>query len=412
MAVIAAYTSPAIGHAYPFAGVLLELRRRGHRIHMRTLASEVDRMRMLGFDAGPIDPRIERIELDDWHAQRVVDGLARTGATFCRRGELDGPDMRSLIDDSQPDLLLTDVNSWGATAVAERSGLPWVALSPYTPCLRSPSAPPFGPGLLPARGRIGAIRDAVVDRTVFRAATRAVVPALNALRARVAGLPPVATIDEMLRRAPLTIVTTAEPFEYHHDDWAPRMRLVGPVSWEPTMATPAWLDAIEGPMVLVSTASEYQGDTAMVRVALEALRDEPVTVVATMPAAARLGMEPPPNARVVDFVPHGLVLGRAVCAITHGGMGVTQKALARRVPVVAVPWGRDQFEVAARVEHARAGVRLQRKHLTPERLLDAVRTARGMREGVEAVAAGFKAAGGAAHAATLLEERLWEGTPA
>ncbi|HET8868741.1 MAG TPA: hypothetical protein VFM87_10465, partial [Agrococcus sp.] len=71
-----------------------------------------------------------------------------------------------------------------------------------------------------------------------------------------------------------------------------------------------------------------------------------------------------------------------------------------------VPWGRDQHEVAARVEHAGAGVRLGRRQLTPERVRDAVRRARGMRAGAEAVAAGLRAAGGAARAADLVEERL------
>ena len=406
MALIAAYTSPAIGHVYPFAGVLLELHRRGHRIRLRTLASQVDRMRMLGFATDAIDARIEQIPFDDWRARRVLDGMRRVGEIFCERGTLDGPDLQGLIDDSRPDLVMTDVNTWGAAAVAERSGLPWVALSPYTPFVRSPGTPPYGPGLAPMAGPVGALRDAVVRRGVLEAAVRLVLPGLNAMRAQVAGLPPVASVDEAVRRAPLMLVTTAEPLEYRHDDWAPRLQLVGPVSWEPPVAAPAWLDAVEGPVVLVSTSSDYQGDTDIVRVALEALRDEPVTVVATMPAGARLGFPPPPNARVAEFVPHSAVLARAVCAITHGGMGVTQKALARHVPVVVVPWGRDQHEVAARVEHAGAGVRLGRRQLTPERVRDAVRRARGMRAGAEAVAAGLLAAGGATRAADLVEERL------
>ena len=109
---------------------------------------------------------------------------------------------------------------------------------------------------------------------------------------------------------------------------------------------------------------------------------------------------------MTGFLPHGPVLDRAVCLITHGGMGVTQKALERRVPVVVVPWGRDQFEVAARVEHAGAGVRMPRSRLTPDSMRDAVRRARRMQSGVEAVAAGLAAAGGAPRAADLIEEQL------
>ena len=406
MALIAAYTSPAIAHVYPFAGILLELQRRGHRIVLRTMAAEVDRMRQLGFDADAIDPAIDRGEFDDWRRRKPLATLLRLGELYCDRGELDGPDLQSLIDEKRPDMLLTDVNAWGAAAVAERSGLPWVALSPYTPVLRSKGWPPFGPGLRPMAGPMGRLRDALAERAVLGAANRIAMPMINELRASVAGLPPEPSFDAVLRRAPQTLVTTAEPLEYAHTDWAPQVQMVGPTTWEPEAASPPWLDAIEGPIVLVATSTDFQGDTDIARIALRALAHEPVTVVVTMSADVRLGFEPPRNARVTGFLPHGPVLDRAVCLITHGGMGVTQKALERRVPVVVVPWGRDQFEVAARVEHAGAGVRMPRSRLTPDSMRDAVRRARRMQSGVEAVAAGLAAAGGAPRAADLIEEQL------
>ncbi|MFJ6114964.1 glycosyltransferase [Agrococcus sediminis] len=406
MALIAAYTSPAIAHAFPFAGILLELQARGHRIRMRTLASEVDRMRMLGFDADEIDPAIDRIEFDDWRARSPLDALLRLSELYCARGALDGPDLQDLIDDSRPDIVLTDVNTWGAAAVAERSGRPWIAISPYTPVLRSRGLPAFGPGLRPARGLFERMRNAAIGRAVLEAATARAMPAINALRAEVAGLPPRADFDEVLRRAPQMLVTTAEPLEYAHVDWEPRIRMVGPTSWEPQAPTPAWLDELEGPIVLVTTSGDYQGDTDIARVALMALADEPVSVVATIPGDAPLGFEPPANARITRFLPHSAVLERAVCAVTHGGMGVTQKALGLGVPVVVVPWGRDQHEVAARVEHAGCGVRVNRGQLTPERVRDAVRRAREMGAGAAAVARGFAAAGGPARAADLVEEQL------
>ncbi|MCH1881973.1 glycosyltransferase [Agrococcus sp. ARC_14] len=406
MATIAAYTSPSLGHVLPFAGVLLELQRRGHRIRLRTLASEVGRMRGLGFDADAVDPTVSAVEFDDWRARRMLDAYRRMCEIFCERGRREGPDLRSLIDASQPDLVLTDVNTWGAAAVAEGCGLPWVSLATYPPAMRSHGCPPYGPGLPPATGPAGRARDAIITRTIYDPAMRTTTPMLNAMRADVAGLPPIADYDAMVRRAPLTLVTTAEPLEYRHDDWAPDLQLVGPTTWEPPAAPPTWLAEIEGPIVLVATATDYQGDTDIVRTALLALADEPVTVVATMAHGARLGIPVPPNARIERFVPHSQLLVRASVAITHGGLGVTQQALSHGVPVVAVPYGRDQLEVAARVQHAGAGLRLPRSRLTPERLRHAVRRASGMRAGVAAVAAGLAAAGGAPRAADLIEEQL------
>ena len=41
------YTSPARGHLFPIMPTLLELRKRGHAIAVRTLASEVEKVRAL-----------------------------------------------------------------------------------------------------------------------------------------------------------------------------------------------------------------------------------------------------------------------------------------------------------------------------------------------------------------------------
>lgn len=406
MATIAAYTSPALGHVLPFAGVLLELQRRGHRIHLRTLSTEVSRMRDLGFDADAISPRVEAVELDDWRQRSLRETFRANCAIFCERGRREAPDVRDLIARSQPDLVVTDLNTWGAAAVADASGLPWVSFATYTPPLPSHGSPPYGPGLRPDARLVGRLRDALINRTIFQPAMGMITPMLNAMRAEVAGLPPVDSYAAMVSRAPLTLVATAQPLEYAHDDWPSRVQLVGPTSWEPPATAPEWLAEAGRPLVLVTTSADYQGDTAIVRTALAALADRPVTVVATMPHAGRLGIPMPRNARIERFVPHSLLLERAVVAITHGGLGVTQKAIAHGVPVVAIPYGRDQMEVAARVEHAGVGVRLQPAHLTPERLRAAVHRARGMRAQVAAVAAGLEAAGGAARAATLIEQQL------
>ena len=58
--------------------------------------------------------------------------------------------------------------------------------------------------------------------------------------------------------------------------------------------------------------------------------------------------------------------------ITHCGHGVTIKALAAGVPLVCLPMGRDQLDVAARVVHAGAGVRLDQA-APPDEIASAAR---------------------------------------
>jgi MGT family glycosyltransferase len=201
---------------------------------------------------------------------------------------------------------------------------------------------------------------------------------------------------------------TAEPFEYRHSDWPANLRLVGPCEWEPPAAPPDWLAEIDRPLVLVSTSSEFQDDGRLVRCALEGLSGEDVFVIASVPAGDLTQFVVPPNAKVLRFAPHAPILARATCAVTHGGMGVTQKALARGVPVCAVPFGRDQLEVARRVEVSGAGTRLPSDRLTPERLRSKVREAMARRESACRIAAAFAEAAGPEAAADAVEE-LWRG---
>jgi MGT family glycosyltransferase len=228
---------------------------------------------------------------------------------------------------------------------------------------------------------------------------------VNAVR-ETAGAAAVHSVDELLRRAPLMLVATAEPFEYPHPDWGDTVELIGPCDFDPPASAPQWLTEIDRPIVLVTTSSDRQADSRLPIVAMAALDDAPVHVVATYPSGVPDGIVVPSNATVDTFVPHGKVLDRAVCAITHGGMGVTQKALSRGVPVCVVPHGRDQFEVARRVEVSGSGTRLPAKKLTVDRLKTKVREAMSMASGARRVADGFCATGGVARGADVVERRL------
>ncbi|MUU72572.1 glycosyltransferase [Pseudarthrobacter sp. GA104] len=418
MSTVLGYTSPAIGHLFPMVPLLLELNARGHDVHVRALPGQVPMLRSAGLHAEPVDQRLLELVHRDYLAKSVKANLASSTETFTARARIDAPDLRSAIGDVNPDLLLVDINAWGARMVAEASGLPWGAFSPYTPPLQSKGTPPFGPGLDPMPGPLGRIRDALVRPLVTGAVEKLMLPGINRVRADISAgkLPPVRSVDAFFRTAPLTLVTTSEPFEYPHPDWAPDVRMIGALSWEPPAPLPAWLGSLKEPVILVTTSSEYQADEAIVHAALQGLAGEPFTVVATLPAAESGAAgahrassvdgfgQLPPNARLEHFLPHGPVLEHAAVAITHGGMGATQKALAKGVPVVVVPFGRDQHEVAARVVAAGAGVRLSRRKLTPGTLRAAVHEALGKREGARRVADGFRAAGGAAAGADALEQ--------
>ena len=410
MARILTYTSPARGHLFPVTPILSELRRRGHEIKLRTLASQVEAMRALGFDAEPIDPRIEAIEHDDYLARTPLGASKRALRTFCRRAVHEAPELRRAIEGERPDALLVDVNTFGAQAAADAWGGPWGVWCPYPIPLPSRDAPPFGPGLRPARGPLGRLRDAALRPLVFGSLERIVAPRVNEIRAEL-GLQPLPNAVAMFTAPPLLIYMTAEPFEYPRSDWPENIRMVGPCDWEPPAEPPRWLEDDHDPLVLVTTSSEFQDDERLARCALEALADEPLQLVITAPSLDLDDLELPRNARVLTFAPHSPLLAQAACAITHGGMGATQKALSHGVPVCVVPFGRDQLEVARRVELAGAGTRLPAGRLDPRRLRAKVHEAIERREGARRVAQAYQAAGGPSAAADAFEQLLHDRAP-
>ena len=212
MARVLAYTSPARGHLFPLTPILTELRERGHDVALRTMASQVPLMRKLGFDAAPIDPRIEAIEHDDWQAGSQRAALGRSVATFLARARFDGPDLRTAIAETDPDVVIVDINAWGAMAAAEAWDGRWASFCPYPLPVSSRQAPPFGPGFAPARGPLGRLRDRlarpVVLGTVERTRRR-----LPGRRIVVISMLPVASLDglspsgEDLQRADYLVYT-------------------------------------------------------------------------------------------------------------------------------------------------------------------------------------------------------------
>ena len=163
--------------------LLRELAGRGHQIHLRTLASEVEAMRDVGFQAEAVDPRIEAITGRDWLARNAFEVLKTTLDVLCRRAVIEVDDLRRAISRVRPDVIIVDANCWGAMSMAEASGLQWLVFSPFTPYLRSRAAPPFGPGPAAAarsRGHRPRRVDAPGGDCLF---DRRIVPRLNAVRA-------------------------------------------------------------------------------------------------------------------------------------------------------------------------------------------------------------------------------------
>lgn len=392
---ILAYTMPATGHVYPLVPGLLELRARGHDVHVRTTPSALDALREAGLDVSPVDSRVLQIEVTDYLAESDRERLTNGLRDLMRRGRLDGPDLEAAVAEHRPDVLLVDSTAYGAITHAEASGLPWALMMPSLLPLKGKGVPPYGLGLPPRSGLMGALRDAVLWKVSEKVFGKALLPGLNELR-REAGLAPHSTPFDIYATPDRTIVMTGTPLEYDRTDLPANVSIVGCQPWDPPAQAPDYLDADGDPWVLVTCSTDYQGDESLARAAVEAFRDEPVRVLLTLADAYDSADLPAAgNVFAERFVPHGPVLDRAAAVVCHGGMGIVSKAVAAGVPIVAVPFGRDQPEVARRVVEAGAGISIPARRLTAENLRAGLRDALAMRDRAAQAAARAREGGDA-----------------
>lgn len=263
----------------------------------------------------------------------------------------------SEVERNQPDLIVTEMFLFGALVAAESSGVPVVVLNPTIAVVPRPGVPPFGPGFLPASSpEEERIHGEVAE--MGRQKWNAALPALNEARAAL-HLAPLGDVLEQYRVAAKTLLLTSEAFDFP-GDLPPGMKYVGPrlddPSWIGEWAEPEGDD----PLVLVSFSSDFQNQQEVLERTVRSLDGLSVRALVT----TGWGVEPeslpaPANTTVVRSAPHGAVLAKTAAVVTHCGHGTVMKALAAGVPLVCIPQGRDQRDVAARVVHCGAGVRVE-----------------------------------------------------
>lgn len=413
MSKVLGYSTPFYGHLVPMMGILLELRARGHETRLaigpRAHMAQVPNFR--GPRVRPVEEWAEELpavnDLNAWLSEGMPPGSSGGNKRF-PLGETAAEDCADLLAAEQPECVIVDMMLWGAMTAAEASRIPWVVLAHSNTILPSVGPRWFGPGTPPPTNLLDWLRQYDAGLMQRRRADQDVLGHFNSLRSAY-GLPPLSRADDHQEAAAAIIACTAEPFEYPRVDWYPGLRFVGPVLWDPPGERPAWLDDLDDrPLVLVCTSSIAQADQRLVDAALDGLATDELQVVITSPTAR--GTRPvPPNCRVVGFAPHGYLLPRAICVVCHGGAGLTHKALAAGVPVVACPAGRDQFEIARRIDHAHAGIFVPPSEITPTRLREAVLAARQCGSGARRIADAFRRAGGAPAAAAVIEQAIANG---
>lgn len=186
-------------------------------------------------------------------------------------------------------------------------------------------------------------------------------------------LPEIAYLAPYVQAADLVLINTTSEFDLDHKGLPSSNHYVGPLVWGEQGQLPDYFREPGNPWSLVTLSSQKQQDIPIARMAIDALSDQPIRLIETIGRAHRrreIGAIPV-GAHVEHFVPHQDVLPHCRLVISHAGMCTVMNALWFGVPMVLVPWGRDQPGVAHRAERLGIAVVVPRDALTESRLHEA-----------------------------------------
>jgi UDP:flavonoid glycosyltransferase YjiC (YdhE family) len=313
------------------------------------------------------------------------------------------------VRDFAPDIAVSDILTVAPALAAELCDVPVATLVPHVHPWPPAGTPPYSLGARLPRTRLGALAWRAFDPLVARGLQQGR-REYNDCRARL-GLAPLPGLHTGLSRA-LTLVGTLPQLEYPRA-WAPWLRVVGPLLWEPPGGERVAPPPGDGPVVLIAPSTAQDPGHAVLRAALAGLADAPVRVIATFNGRAPdPAVAVPPNAVLVPWLSYARTMPDCDLVVTHGGHGTLVRALSCGCPVVVCPAGGDMAENAARADWAGVGVRLPRRLLGPRTLRLAVERALGrpaLRERARGIARWMTRHDGAATAARELE--AWAARP-
>jgi MGT family glycosyltransferase len=378
------------GHAFPAIALARELHRRGREVLVETWEEWEDAARAEGL-------RFQAAQ--EYHVFPPPGPDTPQGQTVARAARA----LAALMDDFEPDLVVSDILTLAPALAAEVAGVPRATLIPHVYPVQEAGQPIYSMGFHPPRTEPG------------RAAWRAAMPLLegglrqgrdemNVTRARL-GLAPLDRFHGGISEG-LALVGTYPQFEYPRR-WPEGTHVTGPLFFE-LEAEPVEIPEGPGPLVVVAPSTAQDPECRLLRVALQGLADLPVRVLATTNRhEPEEPIEVPDNAVLTEWLPYSQSMPAADLVISHGGHGTVARALSYGVPVLCCPAVGDMAENGARVSWSGTGLSLPRRLLSPGAVRLAVRrilSDTGYRRRAREVQAWSEAHDGAARAADLVEQ--------
>lgn len=344
------------GHLGPTLTAARQLRANGHDVRFiaRADAREPVEAAGFGFATWQRAPRFSPIAQSGDPLQVAYDTLL-FGPAAAR-----GADTRDEIERVPTDGLLTDIGLFGSVLAAEAAHIPCALLSPTVSLRPLPGMPPIGSGL-PAPRTPEERVEIEAANSRFVTVMNKWLPMLNEARASL-HLTPYGNVLELFDRPARLLIAMSAAFDFPADFLPTNVRYIGPLldssDWSKPWVLP-WSHESDRPRALVSFSTTNQNQADALQRTINAVGRIEMDAVATLgPALEGVNLHAPANVSLLPSAPHGAVMKEVSLVVTHGGHGTVSRALLHGVPLLVMPFGRDQGDIAARVEARGVGLSL------------------------------------------------------
>ena len=366
---------PALGHLNPMLSIAHQMRSEGHTVIFLCSAPElIERIvvgngfRLVGFRT--INPSLYPLGafllslpsgyIETFHAIK----LCFQRISFLTRA------VGHILDELQPDMVVSDFAFPGACLAAESRSIPYTVIYHAGLCFKGPGIPPFGSGLPigEAGGRKGnlyAVLSDLLERNVGHTVARA--------RKRL-GLPPAGN-GLFTWSQQLNLVLTAEAAEAPRFPLPPTFFFIGPCLTGrkglpgeddfPLRELPS-----KKPRIYVSLGTFFNNRPQVFRRIINAFSSgDHQLIVKAGGAFPKLRPQSfPSNVLLFRNVPQLELLPSVDAVISHGGNNTVNETLSTGKPLLVMPVGGEQGDNAARVEYLGVGLRADRKRSTMQEI--------------------------------------------
>lgn len=374
---------PVEGHFNPFIPIIKDLVVRQHEIVCMTGNRFKKRLENMGVSYYPLPAKWDPDEKDayDFFPElKQTKGLAQIKYYLKHIMYDQVPDiiggLQNVLKDFQADIIVCDTFMVAGNWITELGGPPSIRLSVLPLSLPGKDIAPFGLGLLPGKSLLTKFRNNLLNVVFEKLLFRDVQNHINCLRKKL-GL---GFFDKYFfikgYEIPTLVLHTSIPsFEYARNQLPDNFKFIGSVlvTADAEYTLPKWWSNTNKdlPVILLNQGTIAKNHNDLIIPTIEALKDEPVTVIIVPVAEGELN-NLPENMYAEPYIPFGNILPHIDLMISNGGLGATQNALAHGIPLVIAGATEDKMEVAARVENSGAGINLRTQTPLPSDIKNAV----------------------------------------